>query len=52
MWNGRPLMHKAEASLKNMKQVTRPVEDHLTSLNVTQAAVHKERWREEMCVYS
>ena len=37
-----------------MKQATRPVEDS-SSLNVTKAAVHKERWREEInkiCVIS
>ena len=49
MWNGRLLTHEAEASFKNMKQVTRPVEDHLTSLNVTQAGVHR-RDGEKKCV--
>ena len=32
---------------KSLKQATRPVEAP-ASLNVTQAAVHKERWREKI----
>ena len=51
MWIERPFT-TCEA-FKNMKQVTRPVEDHPTSLNVTKAAAHKERWREKKykCVF-
>ena len=53
MWIEGPFT--TSEAFKNMKQVTRPVEDQPTSLNVTKAAAHKERWREKkvlMCIHN
>ena len=40
--------HEAFQKEEELQQETRPVGAQPASLNVTQAAVHKKRWREEI----
>ena len=44
---GKKDRHEAFGKNTSCSKKTRPVEASLPYLNVTQVAVHKERWREE-----